>query len=447
MESHRSRVTSAGEIDVWAQRSWVESASDPTVGFPLQSLPYCAFLGARDSGSEPHLGVGIGHYVLDLHRLSMVGLLDALDSNVKAACQSAHLNNLMRCGRAACGSLRTLLMSHLGQHASPSQRQSIEPLMARAENVHFSKPVAVGNYSDFYASIYHATNVGKLFRPDQPLLPNYKWVPIGYHGRASSLVVSGTEVRRPRGQVKAAHDDTPRFVATSQLDYELELAAYIGTGNNLGEPIPIDSAEQHIFGFTLLNDWSARDIQSWEYQPLGPFLGKSFATTISPWVVPMEALQPFRVPSAPRPDVDPKPLPHLTQLDAAGTIDLTVEVWLSTAAMRSGGLRPVRLSRGNLRDLYWTFPQMVAHHTSNGCNLLEGDLLASGTISGPDAHSQGCLLEITRRGVSPHRLPNGELRAFLDDGDEVILRGFCEREGWPLISFGECRGVIAPSAG
>jgi len=337
-------------------------------------------------------------------------------------------------------------MSLLSDDAITAQRRAIEPLLTRAASVRFWKPVAVGNYTDFYASIHHATNVGRLFRPDQPLLPNYKWVPIGYHGRASSLVVSGTEIRRPHGQIKPANDETPRFVPTSQLDYELEVAAYIGTGNPLGEPISVASVEEHIFGFSLLNDWSARDVQSWEYQPLGPFLGKSFATSISPWVVPLQAIEPFRVPVSPRSAGDPEPLPHLADDRGAGAIDLTLEVWLTTAAMRSASLPPVRLSSGNLRDLYWSFAQMIAHHTSNGCNLIAGDLLASGTVSGAEAGSQGCLLEITRRGESPLRLSNGEVRAFLEDGDEVILRGFCEREGFPRVSFGECRGVVASAA-
>jgi fumarylacetoacetase len=347
----------------------------------------------------------------------------------------------MLCGRETWTSLRATLIRLL---RDDSERHTIEPLLIPTVQARFAKPIEVGNYTDFYASIHHATNVGKLFRPDQPLLPNYKWIPIGYHGRASSLVISGTDIRRPSGQIKPSEASTPHFAPTSQLDYELEVAAYIGISNPLGEPIPIRSAEHHIFGFSLLNDWSARDIQSWEYQPLGPFLGKSFATSISPFVVPMEALLPFRVAPEPRTTGDPQPLPYLAG-KAPDAIDLTVEVFLSTARMREASQAPHRLSTGNLRDLYWTFPQMIAHHTSNGCNLIEGDLLATGTISGPQPGSQGSLLEITHRGANPIQLPNGEQRTFLEDGDEVILRGFCEKPGFPRISFGECRGIAAAS--
>ncbi len=351
----------------------------------------------------------------------------------------------MRCGNAEWSSLRQALIALLRDNATPETRRTIEPLLLPATNARFLKPVAVGDYTDFYASIHHATNVGKLFRPDQPVLPNYKWIPIGYHGRASSLVISETDIRRPSGQTKSPEATTPSFAPTSQLDYELEVAAYIGAGNPLGKPIPIESAEQHIFGLTLLNDWSARDIQSWEYQPLGPFLGKSFATSISPFVVPMEALHPYRVTPEPRAPNDPEPLPYLAS-NTPDAIDLTVEVFLSTAQMREASQAPFRLSTGNLRDLYWTFPQMIAHHTSNGCNLVEGDLLASGTISGRNPGSQGCLLEFTQRGAKPIQLPNGEQRSFLQDGDEVILRAHAEKPGYPRISFGECCGTVVPPA-
>jgi fumarylacetoacetase len=309
--------------------------------------------------------------------------------------------------------------------------------MARAR---FRKPVTVANYTDFYASIHHATNIGKLFRPDQPLLPNYRWIPIGYHGRASSLLISGTGIRRPHGQFKLSGDDTPTFGPTTQLDYELEVAAIIGTGNPLGTPIPIAEAERHLFGLSLLNDWSARDIQAWEAQPLGPFLGKNFATSLSPWVIPMDALRPYRTQLAPH---DPAPLPYLAETSYA--IDLTLEVLLSTARMREASLPPISLSRSNLSDLHWSFAQMIAHHTSNGCNLVEGDILATGTVSGATPGSQGCLLEITQRGTLRIPLRNGEARTFLEDGDEVIFRGHCARAGLPTITFGECRGTILPA--
>jgi fumarylacetoacetase len=306
-------------------------------------------------------------------------------------------------------------------------------------------PAQVGDYTDFYASVYHATNVGSMFRPDNPLLPNYKWVPIGYHGRASSIVPSGTAVRRPKGQIKGPEAEVPAFTPTRALDYEAEMGCFVGgPGNPLGQPVPLDRAEEHLFGLCLVNDWSARDIQTWEYQPLGPFLSKSFATTVSPWVVTLEALEPFRVPAFSRPAEDPSPLPYLAsaQNARAGGINAVVEVSLSSAAMREAALAGVLLSRSRLADLYWTLAQMFTHHSSNGCNLRPGDLFASGTISGPTPDARGCLLELTWRGAEPLALPNGETRRFLEDGDEVILRAFCETAGRPRIGFGECRGVV-----
>jgi len=433
----------------WAKKSWVDSANDPAVGFPLQSLPYGSFVLPADGDESAHLGVGIGTFILDLHVLCQTSLLASLSLETRAACAAPQLNQLMRCGPEAVSALRGRLASLLTDEASSAQRESVASMLVPAETVRFLKPITVENYTDFYASIHHATNVGKLFRPDLPLLPNYKWIPIGYHGRASSLVISGTAIRRPHGQIKPPTQDSPIFAATTQLDYEVEVAAYIGTGNLLGAPVSIGNAGNHIFGLSLLNDWSARDIQSWEYQPLGPFLGKSFATSISPWVVPMEAFDPFRTQSYSRSPGDPQPLPYLADSLRAQTdgIDITLEVFLSTARMRADSLPPVRLSSGNLSNLYWTFAQMIAHHTSNGCNLVEGDLLASGTVSGPHEGSEGSLLEITRRGASSLRLPNGELRTFLEDGDEVIFKGFCEKIGFPRISLGECRGTILPSTG
>jgi fumarylacetoacetase len=305
-------------------------------------------------------------------------------------------------------------------------------------------PVEVGDYSDFYASIHHATNVGRMFRPDNPLLPNYKWIPIGYHGRASSIVVSGTVVRRPHGQLKGPGDEPPVFAPSRALDYEMEVGCFIGPGNPLGQPIALGSSEEHLFGMSLVNDWSARDIQTWEYQPLGPFLAKSFATTVSPWVVSFEALQPYRIPAFRRPPGDPEPLPYLSDESdrSRGGVDVTVEVCVRSARMREARMPPHRVSRGNMAELYWTVGQMLAHHTSNGCNLRPGDLFASGTISGPTKESRGCLLELTTRGSEPIELPTGEARKFLEDGDEVIMRGYCERPGAARIGFGECRGVI-----
>jgi fumarylacetoacetase len=436
----RPVVSMAKPEDFWRWQSWVDSANDPAVGFPLQSLPYCAIAGEETA----HLSVAVGSFILDLHRLSHAGLLDGLLPEIQQACLAPTLNSLMQCGRQAWSALRQALLTLLRDDSKENVRSIIEPLLIPATQVHFVKPVEVPNYTDFYASIHHATNVGKLFRPDQPLLPNYKWVPIGYHGRASSLVISGANIRRPSGQTKSPEAGVPIFVPTTQLDYELEVAAYIGQGNPLGEPIAVVDAEQHIFGLSLLNDWSARDIQSWEYQPLGPFLGKSFATSLSPFVVPLEAVRPFRAALDPRPAGDPAPLPYLAE-SAPSTIDLTLEVLLTTSRMREAGTPPVRLGRSNLRDLYWSFAQMIAHHTSNGCNLIPGDVLASGTVSGPQPGSQGCLLEITQRGTTPIQLPNGERRTFLEDGDEITLRGFCERSGFPRISFGECSGIVIPA--
>jgi fumarylacetoacetase len=424
--------------------SWVGTANEPDSGFPLQSLPFCAFTPTPDDAT-PHLGVGIGAFILDLHQLYSNNLLATLPTDFQQACTAPTLNALMRCGPQAWSALRQLLTGLLitiepRSDRNTDQQRLVASLMLPQFRATFHKPVATENYTDFYASLHHATKVGKLFRPDAPLLPNYPWLPIGYHGRASSLVLSGTPIRRPQGQIRFPNDPTPTVAPTAQLDYELEVAAYIGTGNPLGTPIPIADAPQHLFGLSLLNDWSARDIQSWEYQPLGPFLGKSFATSLSPWVLPIEALTPYRTSLAPRPAT----LPYLTEPTADATFDITLEVFLSTAHMREHDLPPTRLSTSNLADLYWSFAQMIAHHTSNGCNLQPGDILASGTISGPNPGSEGCLLELTRRGTVPLGLPNGELREFLADGDEVILRGACHRQGLPNLTFGECRGTILP---
>ncbi len=437
-------------MDMSSPTSWVGTANDADSGFPLQSLPYCSFVPATTPDAAPHLGVGIGSFILDLRQLSEAKLLTNLPSGVESACTAPQLTPLMCCGPAAWSALRQRLTDLL-QTVEPrgdrntDQQRLVASLMIPAARALFLKPVATENYTDFYASIHHATNVGKLFRPDQPLLPNYPWIPIGYHGRASSLVISGTPIRRPHGQLKFPAEPAPVFQPTAQLDYELEVAAYVGTGNSLGTRIPIAEAEQHLFGLSLLNDWSARDIQSWEYQPLGPFLGKSFATSLSPWVVPIEALDPYRIPLAPRSSTKPQPLPYLTERSSASGFDVTLEVLLSTSHMRENNLLPTLLSTSNLRELYWSFAQLLTHHTSNGCNLVPGDILASGTISGLHPGSQGCLLEITQRGTAPLRLPTGELREFLADGDEIILRGFCEREDLPRIAFGECRGTIQPA--
>jgi len=437
-------VMKAALDESWSWTSWVSSANDRGCDFPLQNLPYCAF---ESAGGEPHLGVGIGSYLLDLHECVRVGLLKVLPEKTRKACCEPYLNGLMRCGREASSLLRRSLMLLLKNGADAAQMDAVRAILRPIAGTSFRKPVVVGNYTDFYASIHHATNVGSLFRPDQPLLPNYKFVPIGYHGRASSIVVSGTPVVRPRGQTKAASDAVPGFRVSGQMDYELEVGAYISRGNRLGRPIAIADAERHLFGITLVNDWSARDIQAWENQPLGPFLGKSFATTVAPWVVSVDALEPFRVALASRGEGDPEPLPYLASpAEIMPAIDLKLAVHLSTRAMREKSLPPVRLSSVNFRDMYWSFAQMITHHTSNGCNLLAGDLIASGTVSGTEKGTLGSLLEMTRRGTAPIQLPDGEVRGFLEDGDEIILSGFCERAGLPRIGLGECRGRIAPAS-
>jgi fumarylacetoacetase len=359
--------------------------------------------------------------------LRLRDVLDRLPAGLRDICADDTLNALMATGRRAWRELRDGLQVIL--------RDSAVRLLPKGE-LEMLLPATIGDYTDFYASIHHATNVGALFRPDNPLLPNYKYVPIAYHGRTSSIVVSGTPVRRPRGQSKSA--DAVVFGPSGSLDYELEVGFFIGPGNEQGEPADLAHAEEHLFGVCLVNDWSARDIQAWEYQPLGPFLGKNFATTISPWVVPMDVLEPFRVAA---PEHDPPPLPYLGSAATLG-IDMTLEVYLTSAQMREAKLAPLRLSRGNLKDLYWTPAQFVAHHTSNGCNLRPGDLLASGTVSGTTRDSLGSLLEITRRGAEPITLPTGETRRFLEDGDEVTMRGSCGD-----IELGTCVGRITSSAG
>ncbi len=404
-------------------RSWVESANRPGCDFPLENLPYGVF---RTPARAPRVGVAIGDFILDA-----------------AACGFPHalstLNDLFRLGPAEWTRLRGMLTAHLREDAEPRPNELV-PI----SDAELLLPAEIGDYTDFYASVFHATNVGSMFRPDQPLMPNYKHVPIAYHGRASSLVVSGTPVRRPSGQLMDAGAPGPRFGPSQQMDYELEMGILIGAGNRLGEPVPIGEAARHIFGFCLVNDWSARDIQRWEYQPLGPFLGKNFATTVSPWVVTAEALAPYRSSAFPREPGDPAPLEYLWDTDdqALGGLDVTLEVLLASSRMRREGVAPVRMSLGNARDLYWTPAQMVAHQTSNGCNLRAGDLLATGTVSGRGEESRGSILERAWRGSRPVGLPTGETRAFLEDGDEVILRGWCQREGLPRIGFGECRGVV-----
>ena len=420
-------------------RSWVESANAPETDFPLQNLPFGVFTQRHASAS---IGVAIGDQILDLCTCACEGLLKGVDDITVEACQEEQLNLLMSIGSARWSALRKAIFLLLREDSHQCEKAAKHLVSAR--DVQMLLPAAIGDYTDFYASIFHARNVGALFRPDNPLLPNYQWVPIGYHGRASSIILSGTPIRRPSGQSRPPDSDAPQFGPSKRLDYELEVGMLVGPGNEQGEPVSVDDAKEHLFGFCLVNDWSARDIQAWEYQPLGPFLAKSFATSLSSWVVTAEALAPFRCAAYARSASEPQPLPYLLS-DAdqrSGGVDLTLEVFLSSRKMREATCAPMRITRGNFRDMYWTVAQMIAHHTSNGCNLRPGDLLASGTVSGPEPQSRGCLLELTRGGAEPVSLPSGEQRRFLEDGDEVVIRGFCEREGARRIGLGECRGVV-----
>jgi fumarylacetoacetase len=427
-----------------SRASWVESANRAG-DFPIQNLPFGVF--RRRGEDEPgRVGIAIGDMILDVTACHDEGWFSGSAERASEACAAPALNTLMRLGADSRAELRRQVSALLSADspAYRSNRRLGDRILVARSDAEMLLPAEIGDYTDFYASVHHAGNVGSMFRPDNPLLPNYKWVPIGYHGRASSIAPSGTPVLRPSGQSKAPDAESPSFGPSRSLDYEMELGVFVSLGNPLGEPVPIERAEEQIFGFCLVNDWSARDIQAWEYQPLGPFLAKNFATTISPWVVTPEALEPFRAPAFARPPGDPAPLPYLhSRHDAeSGALAVTVEVHLTSARMRELRMAPHRLSRGSAADLYWTPAQLIAHHTSNGCNLRPGDLLASGTISGPAKESRGCLLELTWRGAEPLTLPSGETRKFLEDGDEVIMRGYCEREGAVRIGFGECRGEV-----
>jgi fumarylacetoacetase len=408
-----------------ATLSWVESANAADTDFPIQNLPFGRF---RHNALEPwQIGVAIGDRVLDLHA---TGLIDHND-----------MASLMSAPVAARRALRQALWE--GLRAGSALQKSWSDALLHPTEVELGLPCEVGDYTDFYTGIHHATTVGKLFRPENPLLPNYKWVPIGYHGRASSIGASGQQFHRPFGQTLKPGATVPDFEPTTRLDYELEIAAWVGMDNALGAPVSISDAEGHLFGLTLLNDWSARDVQAWEYQPLGPFLAKNFATTVSPWLVTMEALAPFRMPFTRNAD-DPQPMAYLDSAHnrSAGAIDVQLEVWLRTPAMRAAGSMGERLSQSSLRDAYWTLAQLLTHHTVNGCNLRAGDVLGTGTLSGPAPEQGGSLLELTQGGKVPLTLANGETRTFLQDGDSIILRGRCERAGARRIGFGECRGTV-----
>ncbi|MDP9929852.1 fumarylacetoacetase [Variovorax paradoxus] len=408
-------------------RSWVASANEPGCDFPIQNLPFGRF---RAAGTEEgyRIGVAIGDQVFDLRA---AGLVDTDD-----------MNALMSASAKDRQALRAALSAGLAEGSGKEAAWSKALLpQVKAE---MTVPCRIGDYTDFYTGIHHATTIGKLFRPDQPLMPNYKWVPIGYHGRASSICVSGQVFKRPQGQTKAPDAAEPSFGPSKRLDYELELGFFVGRGNALGEPIAIGEAEDHLFGVTLLNDWSARDLQAWEYQPLGPFLSKNFASTLSPWIVTMEALAPFRA-KFERPAGDPQPLPYLDAPSnrESGALDITLEVLLQTAKMRAAGEAPARLTRGNTTEAaYWTAAQLVTHHTVNGCNLQPGDMLGSGTLSGSKPDEAGSLIELTLGGKQAITLPNGEKRTFLEDGDTLVMRGYCERAGAVRIGLGEVSGTV-----
>ncbi len=425
-----------------ALQSWVPSANLAGTDFPIQNLPFGRF--RRAGTTEPlRVGVAIGDQVLDLQRALVAGGWGEAARGWLTPLAAGDLNAFMAQGPAARRGLRATLSAAL-RVGSPGQAALPSCLLPQAD-AEMALPCAIGDYTDFYTGIHHATTVGKLFRPDNPLLPNYKWVPIGYHGRVSSIGVSGQRFHRPKGQTKPTPEADPVFAPAKRLDYELELGVFVGAGNALGEPMSMDAAEADWFGMVLLNDWSARDVQAWEYQPLGPFLAKNFATTISPWIVTQEALAPFRVPFA-HPEGDPAPLPYIDSPAnrAQGGIAIALEVALQTAAMREAGLPPQRISHSNFRDAYWTVAQMVAHHSSNGCNLQPGDLMGSGTQSGPEAGQGGSLLELSLGGKQTLALANGESRTFLQDGDSVVMRGRCERAGAAAMGFGDCTGTVLP---
>ena len=427
---------------------WVESAARAETDFPIQNLPLGCFRTAKRAARP---GVAIGDEIFDLAAARKASLLSAATTELVTLCTDERaLNPLLAAGDEALTRLRGELSRLLrtdtaeGDRARRARAQLLVPI-AEAELL---LPAHVGDYTDFYASVHHATNVGSMFRPDNALLPNYKYVPIGYHGRASSIVASGATVRRPQGQTRDEGAAAPTFGPTRRLDYEMEVGAVIARGNALGTSIPLAEAERHVAGLCLVNDWSARDIQAWEYQPLGPFLAKNFATTVSPWIVTLAALAPFRAPALTRPAGDPAPLPYLldAENERSGGLAIVLEVLLSSARMRAEGRAPMRVSLGSFTEMYWTVAQLVTHHTSNGCNLQPGDLLASGTVSGATPDSRGCLLERTWRGTEPLTLPTGETRRFLEDGDEVVMRGWCERDGYRRIGFGDCRGVVVAGA-
>ncbi|MEW6990871.1 fumarylacetoacetase [Colwelliaceae bacterium 6441] len=423
--------------------SWVESANQAGCDFPIQNLPFAVF---KKAGADEAFrgGVAIGDQILDLAAAANSGVFAGLALEAIQACAQSELNTFMGMGKDAWSSLRAALSKALAS-GSLAQDKLANCLVSQAD-AEYALPCNIGDYTDFYTSIHHATSVGKKFRPDNPLLPNYKWVPIGYHGRSSSIEISGSDFKRPKGQTKAPTATEPSFGPCKRLDYELEIGVFIGNGNALGEPVSIDNAEDHVFGICIFNDWSARDIQGWEYQPLGPFLSKNFASTISPWIVTTEALAPYKGQWT-RDEADPQPMPYLEseQNRSSGSFDINLQVLLETETMRAAEQAPTPLSQSNFKDSYWTVAQMVAHHTVNGCNLRSGDMFGSGTQSGPNPEEAGSMLELSNAGSEPITLPNGEARTFLEDGDNVIMTGWCEKAGAARIGFGLVEAKILPA--
>lgn len=416
--------------------SWVESANGH-LHFPVQNLPLGVF--TPPGGGNPRGGMAIGDMILDLGQIA--DLLELQAASAARLAAGSTLNELLARGREALRQLRRGVFNLL---TDKSRKSAMEPALHEAAQCRLHLPASIGDYTDFYTGIHHAENIGRLFRPDNPLLPNYKYVPIGYHGRSSSICLSGVDVKRPHGQTMAPDADAPSFGPSRRLDYELEMGIWVGKGNALGHPIPIGEAEHHIAGISILNDWSARDIQAWEYQPLGPFLAKNFHSTISPWIVTMDALAPFRTAQPARPAGDPAPMPYLydERDQQTGALGVTMDVFIATAKMREDGDAPHRLSTGPMTAMYWTAAQLVAHHSSNGCNLRPGDLLGTGTLTSGQEGGEGSLIELTRGGKQPITLPNGETRTFLEDGDEVIMTAYAERKGFARIGLGECRAMI-----
>lgn len=425
-----------------ALTSWVESANRDT-DFPIQNLPFAIF---KRKGSDENFrgGVAIGDQIVDLAALADKNLFEGDVANALKLCSQSTLNEFMAQPSRVWSALRAALSMALSTDSE--YEIEVEACLVAQSDAEYDLPCRIGDYTDFYTSIHHATTVGSFFRPDNPLLPNYKWIPIGYHGRSSSIGVSGQAFPRPKGQTKAPDADAPSFGPCKRLDYEMEMGIYIGGGNELGDAIALDDADEHVFGMCLFNDWSARDIQGWEYQPLGPFLAKNFASTVSPWIVTNEALAPFRM-GWTRDENDPQPMEYLASQRNSdiGSYDVQVEVFLETPKMRDAGEPAAKLTNSSFRHSYWTTAQMVAHHTVNGCNLVAGDFFGSGTQSGPNAEEAGSLLELTSAGKNRLDLGNGETRGFVEDGDAIVMRGFCEKEGAKRIGFGECYSLVLPA--